>query len=285
MMNYAFQIQTTQPQTIDLQTTQSSQTTSDAWCSLSTDDKLLQIMNGITNVNSSVRSFQDGFNSLVKKCSQLETEVRNNRDYILNLNSEINDVDKVASTAYNAVKVAELDLQRVNSTLLTADTQFFDRESVISGIPAHCQMSDREVAGRFLIAIGAEHLILHIIDVRELKSKNTSPANQEYYKLVIKFSSFQVRKDVMVYKRRRGKVIFKDLFPATITPQDSTKILYFNDLHPSDLYKRFSRIVQFFKLDRQIAIFCNEGQIFFRRNKEPEILVPPDFDLNSLNTL
>ena len=99
-------------------------------------------------------------------------------------------------------------------------------------------MPDRKVANRFLIAIGAEHLIFHIMGVRE------------YYKLIVKFSSFQLRKDIMALKRRRVKVTFGDLFPPTQIPQDANKVLYFNDLLPLDLYKRYTKISKFFKLNR-----------------------------------
>ena len=116
----------------------------------------------------------------MQKCSQIESEVRQNRDYIVGVNDDLRAVDKVAITALNAIEVAELDIQKVNSTLSTSDTQFLGRETVISGIPAHCQMPDREVANRFLIAIGAEHLKFHITEVRELKSKNVNPESQEY---------------------------------------------------------------------------------------------------------
>ena len=61
-------------------------------------------------------------------------------------------------------------------------------------------MADWEVAERYLIAIGAEHLISHVTEVRELKTKNVNSQNQEFYKLVLKFSSFQVRKDIMYVK-------------------------------------------------------------------------------------
>ena len=134
------------------------------------------------------------------------------------------------------------------------------------------------------MAINAQHLASHITYVRELKTKNQNPDEQEYYKLVIKFSSFQVRKDVMIFKRRRGKVVFQDLFLPNIVPPDQTKILYFNDLLPAELYSRYTRIVQFFRNNIEISIFCNEGQIFFRRNREPAI-ISNDFDLNLLNAL
>ena len=255
------------------------------WATTSMDDKLFQIMSGITNLQTSVNTFQQGYNTLVQKCSQIESEVRQNRDYIVGINGDLRAVDKVAVTAFNAIKVAELDIQKVHSTLSTSDTQFMGRETVISGIPAHCQMSDREVADRFLIAIGAEHLIFHITDVQELKTKNINQDNQDYYKLIVKFSSFQLRKDVMSFKRRRGKVTFGDLFPPTQIPHDANKILYFNDLLPLDMHKRYTKISKFFKLNREISIFCNEGQVFFKRNRDPPVLIPDDFDLDKLHTL
>ena len=102
-----------------------------------------------------------------------------------------------ATMVYNAVKVAELDIQKVHSTLSTSDTQFLVREIVISRIPAHCQIPDRELAD--LIAIGAQHLIFHVTKVRELKLKNANPESQDFYKLNVKFSSFQVRKNIMSF--------------------------------------------------------------------------------------
>lgn len=261
------------------------QINSSTWATTSMDDKLLQIMTGISSLQTLVNTFQQGYNTLVHKCSQIETEVRQNRDYILGVNEDLRAVDKVAVAAFNAIKVAELDVQKVHSTLSTSDTQFFGRETVISGIPAHCQMSDREVADRFLISIGAAHLLYHITDVRELKSKTINQDNQDYYKLIVKFSSFQLRKDIMALKRRRGKVTYGDLFSPTEIPQDANKILYFNDLLPSDLHKRYTKISKFFKLNREINIFCNEGQVFFRRNRDPQVLIPDDFDLNMLHTL
>ena len=249
------------------------------------DDKLLQIMTGISTLQTSVNTFQQDYNSLVQKCSQIEFEVRQNRDYIVGVNEDLQAVDKVAITVFNAIKVAELDIQTVHTTLSTSDTQFLGRETVISGIPAHCQMPDREVANRFLIAIGAEHLIVHITDIRELKSINVDPQIQEYYKLIVKFSSFRLRNDVMAFKRRRGKVTFGDLFPPTQIRHEANKVLYFNDLLPLDLHKRYTKISKFFKLNRNISIFCNEGQVFFRRNRDPPVLIPDDFDLNMLHTL
>ena len=83
---------------------------------------------------------------MVNKCSQLENEIRLNRQYITDLNTDINAIDKVATVAYNAVKVAEIDVQKIHSTLATSDTQFFGREIVLSGIPVHCQLEDRELA-------------------------------------------------------------------------------------------------------------------------------------------
>ena len=213
---------------------------------LSTDYKLSKIMQGISSVQSTVQNFQSNFNLMVNKCSQLENEVRQNRQYITDLNGDINAIDKVATAAYNAIKVAELDVQKIHSTLATSDTQFFGRKAIISGIPAHCQLQDRELACIFLVAINAQHLMWHITDVRKLKSKNRNSEDQEYYKLVIKFSSFQIRKDIMIFKRRRGKVVYQDLFPPTMAPLDPTKILYFNDLLPAELYKRYTQIVNFF---------------------------------------
>ena len=258
---------------------------STSWSTLTMDEKLLQIMNGISNVQTTCKTFQLGYNSLVNKCTQLESKVRLNREYIAGVNDDLMSIDKVATVAFNAVKVAEIDIQNIHATLSTSDTQFFARETVISGIPAHCQMAVWEVAERYLIAIGAEHLISHVTEVRELKTKNVISQNQEFYKLVLKFSSFQVRKDIMALKRRRGKITYADLFPTTTIPQDANKILYFNDLLPVDLYKRYTYIVKFFKLNKEISIFCNEGQVFYRRYREPPVLIPNDFDLNLLHTL
>lgn len=265
------------------------QTSTSMWATSSTDEKLLQIMTGISSLQTSVNTFQQGYNTLVQKCGQIEAEVRQNRDYITGVNEDLLAVHNVATTAFNAIKVAEMDIQKVHNTFSTSDTQFLGRETVISGLPAHCQMSDREVADRFMVAIGADHLIFHITEVRELKAKHVTPENQDYYKLIVKFSSFQLRKDVMVLKRRRGKVTYGDLFAPTEVPQDANKVLYFNDLLPLDLHKRYTKIINFFKLNRNInvniSIFCNEGQIFFRRNRDPPVLIPDDFDLNMLHTL
>ena len=74
-------------------------------------------MNGITNLQTTVQNFQLGYNSLVKKCSQLEVEVRQNREYIIRVTEDLNTADKVATTVYNVVKVAELYIQKVHSTI------------------------------------------------------------------------------------------------------------------------------------------------------------------------
>ena len=120
---------------------------------------------------TSAQTFQLDYNSLVQKCSQIEPEVRLNREYVDGVNDDLCAIDKVATTAYNTVKVTGLDIQKVHSTLSTSNTQFLGRETIISRIPAHCQMSDREFADRFFTVNGAEHLILHITEVRELKLK------------------------------------------------------------------------------------------------------------------
>ena len=49
-----------------------SQNTHDTWSTLSTDDKLAQIMQGITSVQSTVQNFLSNFNVMVNKFSQLE---------------------------------------------------------------------------------------------------------------------------------------------------------------------------------------------------------------------
>ena len=77
---------------------------------VTTDDKLAQIMQDITTVQSTVQNIQSNFNVMVNKCSQLENEIRLNRQYITELNTDINAIDNVATVAYNAVKVAEIDV-------------------------------------------------------------------------------------------------------------------------------------------------------------------------------
>ena len=105
-------------------------------------DKLGKIMQGISSVQLTVQNFQSNFNLMVNKCSQLKNEVRQNRQYMTYLNGDLNAIDKVATAAYNAIKVAESDVQKNHSTLATSDTQLFGREAILSGIPAHFQLQD-----------------------------------------------------------------------------------------------------------------------------------------------
>ena len=48
--------------------------------------------------------------------------VRLNREYIAGVNDDLTSIDKVATVAFNAVNVAEIDIQNIHATLSTSDT-------------------------------------------------------------------------------------------------------------------------------------------------------------------
>lgn len=255
------------------------------WQNMNSEDRLTNIMHGISQLMTSMSTLNTAVNQAFDRNIRLENEVKLNREYIQKINTNLNIVDGTASQVLDAMNVAENDINNHRRILATSDTQFLGCETILSGIPNHCPMSIREIADRFLIAINAGHIISNILEVRQLKPKVTedAPVNHTYFKIIIKFSSYQTRKFVIDCKRRRGKIVYKDIIQSSSeTPPDAGKILYLNDLLPSELYNRFNYIKNYFRNYKEITIKCTEGQIFLRKNRDPQILITDNFDLNSV---
>lgn len=198
----------------------------DGWEEMSTDQKLTAIIIKSKKTVSLIEGYCGKLNDVIATSNKHTQSLVNHDKRILDIDEKMN----VAMTSFMSLKNSIIHSNNTAEIIIDGLNR-----GLLGGGVIDCEVNDTSpmvsLVRRILSHIGANNVIIDVLNITEFKKKNDSPNNLS---IKVLFKSSFVRDFVLEKKRQKGILRIKD-FSNSATDD----IVYINELLPKHIYNLF----------------------------------------------